>query len=121
MKNKSGRQKRRWPVESETFRNLVRALKERSAFVRVEVAERLGQMGRSAAVPLLRSRLADKSAEVRMRIVEALGRLPGTPSAVFIEALTDRDELVRICAAEAIDARRSRRAAASLRLLLNDR
>jgi HEAT repeat protein len=89
--------------------------------VRAEAAERLGQMGRAAAVPLLRSRLADKSAEVRMRVVEALARLPGTPSAVFIEALTDRDELVRICAAEAIDARRSRRAAASLRLLLHDR
>lgn len=112
--------KRRSTVESEAFSELVRKLKEPSAFERAEAAERLGAMGCAAAIPLLRNRLADKSAEVRMRVVEALGRLPGTPTEIFIEALTDRDKLVRICAAEAMDAPRSRRAAAVLRQRLQD-
>jgi HEAT repeat protein len=63
----------------------------------------------------------DRSAEVRFRVIEALTMFPATDPQYLLDALQDRDELVRVQAAESIAIRKERRALGRLRKALADR
>jgi HEAT repeat protein len=106
-------------MEDEAMK-LAKRLNSRSAYERADAAERLGSIGDPSAVPLLVGRLADRSAEVRMRVVGALRRLGASESEVFVHALLDKDELVRVEAAEALAVIGERQTLTPLRRALKD-
>ena len=64
--------------------------------------------------------MTDRSPEVRMRAIEALGRLTRGRHPALERALGDRDELVRVQAAESIDRGVDRRTVSALRNALDD-
>jgi HEAT repeat protein len=100
---------------------LIVQLDSSDAAIRAHATEQLGLLGHRSLSKHLIARTADKSAEVRMRAVEALGRLRVPSGNVVANALFDRDELVRVAAAEAVSRKRIRNAASLLGSALNDR
>lgn len=102
---------------------LAKQLRSRSSDARADAALRLGELETAEVLPILETRLHDRSPEVRMRVVEALAHVPGSDLRHFVSALDDRDELVRVCAAEAIGNRgrsAAGRASTALRRALTD-
>jgi HEAT repeat protein len=105
---------------TENVDSLARRLASQAPADRADAVEKLGALGGPVVSDLLRRSVRDRSPEVRMRAIEAWGRIGGNCE-VLIDALVDRDELVRVAAAESLDAPGSRKAARALRKTLRDR
>jgi len=95
------------PVELKTpttVPTLVNALKDQDWRVRSQAAQRLGQMGATAAdaIPALIKRLDDEDVVVRLRAALALGQIGKPAIPALIVALKDQDEKVRYNATYAL-------------------
>lgn len=100
--------------------DLMRLSKSRLAVDRSLAVEGLGHVGSPEALQIIVERTHDRSGEVRARAIEVLSKFPGIEPRYFIEALSDRDELVRIQAIESISVRKEARAIRQLRKSLTD-
>lgn len=95
-------------------------LRSRRSGDRAHAVDLIGRKGEVGALPAILDRLHDRAGEVRMRALEALERFPDVPLAHFMTALSDKDRLVRIQAAEALATRSDPRAVRHLRKALSD-
>lgn len=102
---------------------LIDGLHDKSPLVRVAAAEGLAQLNRSQAIPHLVKVLADRNPEVRMRAAEAIGLITKSKHSPIelIEAVNDRDELVRVAVLTALGSIRDQKALPAVRKAISDK
>jgi serine/threonine-protein kinase len=92
------------PKETEPIAVLVKALRAPDKYDRARAARALGGLGADAraAIPVLLEALRDREAMVRFDAAKALEKMGDAAREALSEALHDKDEVVRRIAAEAL-------------------
>jgi HEAT repeat protein len=101
---------------------LVKALKDKSPTVRGFAVETIGQQGFNELLKHILPFLEDPNSEVRMLTIEAISKLADGETYLdkVISCLRDKDELVRVTAAENLGKMANAKALHHLELSLND-
>ena len=89
----------------------IKGLKDKKEKVRIESAQKLGEIGKSDVVAPLRNALNDKSDDVRVEVVKALSKIQDdTAIEAIAVAVKDKDDDVRLAAVDALSSQNSKAA-----------
>jgi len=89
----------------------IKGLKDKKKAVRIESAQKLGEIGKSDVVAPLRDALTDKSGDVRVEVVKALSKIQDDSAvSALAVAVKDKDDDVRLAAVDSLSAQTSKAA-----------
>ncbi|MFA5780146.1 MAG: HEAT repeat domain-containing protein [Elusimicrobiota bacterium] len=89
----------------------IKGLKDKKKAVRIESAQKLGEIGKPDVVAPLRDALNDKSDDVRVEVVKALSKIQDdTAISAIAVAVKDKDDDVRMAAVDSLSSQNSKAA-----------
>ena len=89
----------------------IKGLKDKKKAVRIESAQKLGEIGKPDVVAPLRDALNDKSDDVRLEVVKALSKIQDdTAISAIAVAVKDKDDDVRLAAVDALSSQNGKAA-----------
>lgn len=93
----------------------IKGLNDKKEKVRIESAQKLGDIGKPNVIAPLRDALNDKSTDVRLEVVKALSKIQHDEAVASLAvAVRDKNEKIRLAAVEGLSLRNSKVAIGSL-------